>query len=152
MEDKILRIHSEDSDLSSDLRSGRLISAILRLNSPLPWRAMASRLAACEVCRKAKLACDHKRPACTRCENSIKAGICIYRTSPFKRRRLANPSPGVSQQVHSSGRSPSFNSRPNSYPNPGYLGSSSHATIFDHISLDQGTTIVIPRSSDLGVS
>ena len=115
---------------------------------------MASRLAACEVCRKAKLACDHKRPACTRCENNNKTSMCIYRVSPFKRKRLANPSsPGVSKRVHSSGLSTSsFNPRPNVYPNPGYLGSSSHATIFEHISLDQSTTVGVPRSSDTTLS
>ncbi|PLB45480.1 hypothetical protein P170DRAFT_449171 [Aspergillus steynii IBT 23096] len=115
---------------------------------------MTSRLAACEVCRKAKLACDHKWPTCTRCENSNKTGICIYRVAPFKRKRPANPSsPEVSKRVHLSGiSSSSFNSRPSVYPNPGYLGSSSHATIFEHISLDESAPTGEPRPSDLALS
>ncbi|OKO98912.1 hypothetical protein PENSUB_8829 [Penicillium subrubescens] len=86
---------------------------------------MASRLAACESCRKAKLACDHQQPVCSRCQKS--RGVCIYRTAPFKRRRVEKPS------VRSPDPSPSFEPRRNLYPNPGYLGSSSHAAIFKHI-------------------
>ncbi|CAG8139530.1 unnamed protein product [Penicillium salamii] len=86
-----------------------------------------SRLAACEACRKAKLACDHKLPVCTRC--STNQGICIYRTTPFKRKR-------EKQSLGSPDESSSFNPRRNPYPNPGYLGSSSHAAIFKHITSD----------------
>ncbi|KAJ5174388.1 uncharacterized protein N7482_000265 [Penicillium canariense] len=86
---------------------------------------MASRLAACEACRKAKLACDHQQPVCSRCQKS--RGVCIYRTAPFKRRRVEKPS------LRSPDLSPSFEPRRNLYPNPGYLGSSSHAAIFKHI-------------------
>ncbi|CAG7924654.1 unnamed protein product [Penicillium olsonii] len=86
-----------------------------------------SRLAACEACRKAKLACDHKLPVCTRC--STNQGICIYRTTPFKRKR-------EKQSLGSPDESSSFNPRRNPYPNPGYLGSSSHAAIFKHITPD----------------
>ncbi|KAJ5748421.1 uncharacterized protein N7511_010117 [Penicillium nucicola] len=101
---------------------------------------MSSRLAACEACRKAKLACDHKQPVCTRC--STAKGICIYRTTPFKRKRA---------EKHSleSSESPSFNPRRNPYPNPGYLGSSSHAAIFKHITPDGdnvGAHQVIPEA------
>jgi len=59
---------------------------------------MRSRLAACERCRKAKLACDHKRPVCTRCRNTNQAGICIYRDSPFKRKHASVSSPSVEPQ------------------------------------------------------
>lgn len=38
--------------------------------------------------------------------------------------------------LHSPDISPSFSPRRNPYPNPGYLGSSSHAAIFKHISSD----------------
>ncbi|KAF7714941.1 Fungal Zn(2)-Cys(6) binuclear cluster domain-containing protein [Penicillium ucsense] len=85
----------------------------------------AIRLAACEACRKAKLACDHQQPVCARCQRT--QGVCIYRTAPFKRRRVEKPS------VRSPDPSPSFEPRRNPYPNPGYLGSSSHAAIFKHI-------------------
>ncbi|KAJ5924695.1 hypothetical protein N7466_008882 [Penicillium verhagenii] len=90
---------------------------------------MASRLAACEACRKAKVACDHQQPVCSRCSNS--KGVCIYRTTPFKRKRVEKPS-----DLSSPDPSPSFTPRRNPYPNPGYLGSSSHAAIFKHITTD----------------
>ncbi|KAJ5239473.1 hypothetical protein N7468_004092 [Penicillium chermesinum] len=92
---------------------------------------MTSRLAACEACRKAKLACDHHQPVCSRCQST--GGICIYRTAPFKRRRIEKPS-----TLPSPDPSPSFTPRRNPYPNPGYLGLSSHAAIFEHIATDKG--------------
>ncbi|CAI7677319.1 hypothetical protein N7533_006715 [Penicillium manginii] len=89
---------------------------------------MASRLAACEACRKSKLACDHQQPVCSRCQTT--QGVCIYRTAPFKRRRIEKPI------LKSPDPSPSFSPRRNPYPNPGYLGLSSHAAIFKHITPD----------------
>ncbi|KAJ5301849.1 hypothetical protein N7508_006712 [Penicillium antarcticum] len=97
---------------------------------------MASRLAACEACRKAKVACDHKRPACSRCESNDRAGICIYRTTPFKRKRVEE-SPSSAQQYPSrlspAQPSSSYTPRANPYPNPGFMGSSSHVAIFNQI-------------------
>lgn len=69
----------------------------LRNLTTLLYITMASRLAACEACRKAKVACDHKQPACTRCINNDRAGICIYRTTPFKRKRVDSSTPSVQQ-------------------------------------------------------
>ncbi|KAJ5103640.1 hypothetical protein N7532_004169 [Penicillium argentinense] len=92
---------------------------------------MASRLAACEACRKSKLACDHQQPVCSRCQST--KGVCIYRTAPFKRRR-------IEKSLKSPDPSPSFSPRRNAYPNPGYLGSSSHAAIFRHITPDDHST------------
>ncbi|KAJ5821717.1 uncharacterized protein N7525_011001, partial [Penicillium rubens] len=108
---------------SSPLRSGILVHHI----------PMASRLAACEACRKAKVACDHKRPACTRCASNDRAGICIYRTTPFKRRRVSSSTP-VQSPSRLPPAQPSFTARSNPYPNPGFLGSSSHVAIFNEIS------------------
>lgn len=48
---------------------------------------MSLRKAACEPCRKSKLACDHGRPACSRCTCQGRAGSCTYRASPFKRKQ-----------------------------------------------------------------
>ncbi|KAJ5132889.1 hypothetical protein N7448_007047 [Penicillium atrosanguineum] len=98
---------------------------------------MATRLAACETCRKAKLACDHQQPVCSRCQSS--GGICIYRTAPFKRRRTDKPS------LRSPEPSPSFRPIRNPYPNPGYLGSSSHAAIFKHIASDDQSHAAAPE-------
>ncbi|CAI7588684.1 unnamed protein product [Penicillium glandicola] len=110
---------------------------------------MASRLAACEACRKAKVACDHKQPACTRCAINNRAGICIYRTTPFKRKRV-----GSSTSLHSPSRlppdQPSFTPRHNPYPNPGFLGSSSHVAIFNEISpQDYHTSDTYHASEDM---
>ncbi|KAJ5429654.1 hypothetical protein N7491_006670 [Penicillium cf. griseofulvum] len=107
-------------------------SAPLR-NPPLSHISMASRLAACEACRKAKVACDHKRPACTRCASNDRAGICIYRTTPFKRRRVEGSTSSQSPSQAPPAQ-PSFTPRNNPYPNPGFLGSSSHVAIFNEIS------------------
>ncbi|KAI9926297.1 hypothetical protein MW887_004061 [Aspergillus wentii] len=99
---------------------------------------MASRLAACEACRKSKLACDHKRPVCTRCRNANRAALCVYRATPFKRKRAEQSSPIPVQSVSlSPDPSPSFSPRRTPYPNPGYLGSSSHVAIFNQISPDR---------------
>ncbi|KAJ5135766.1 uncharacterized protein N7515_005044 [Penicillium bovifimosum] len=98
---------------------------------------MASRLAACEACRKAKVACDHKRPACTRCASNDRAGICIYRTTPFKRKKVESSTPSLQRspsRLPTAQASPSFTPRNNPYPNPGFLGSSSHVAIFNQIS------------------
>ncbi|KAL4812584.1 hypothetical protein BDW67DRAFT_193577 [Aspergillus spinulosporus] len=101
---------------------------------------MASRLAACEPCRKSKLACDHSRPVCTRCRNSNRTGLCVYRTAPFKRRRTGTtPAQDPSRSIRTIGDTesiiPAFapTRTPNRYPNPGYTGSSSHVAIFNHI-------------------
>ncbi|KAE8409965.1 hypothetical protein BDV37DRAFT_277613 [Aspergillus pseudonomiae] len=101
---------------------------------------MTPRLAACEACRKSKLACDHKRPACTRCRNANRVGMCVYRAAPFKRKRTQVPSPSaveLSESPRSPGPlpvTPTLRRRP--YPNPGYLGFSSHVSIFNHIAPD----------------
>ncbi|EXM14809.1 hypothetical protein V3481_018353 [Fusarium oxysporum f. sp. vasinfectum] len=102
---------------------------------------MRSRQAACDPCRKAKLACDHSRPCCSRCRNQGKSSLCVYRATPFKRKRTA-----ASPQMPREGPSPHDNHpetptvsqtpgtrRTQLYPNPGHLGRSSHVTIFNEI-------------------
>lgn len=89
-------IHSYKYSVGKMLSAGKkrsLRSSPLRSVILLHHISMASRLAACEACRKAKVACDHKRPACTRCASNDRAGICIYRTTPFKRRRAESSTP-----------------------------------------------------------
>lgn len=62
--------------------------------STLVQKNMPPREAACEPCRRSKLACDHLRPVCTRCLGANRADACEYRISPFKRRRTdLGPSP-----------------------------------------------------------
>lgn len=48
--------------------------------------AMRVRHAACEPCRRAKLACDHSRPTCSRCRNRNQTDHCVYRDRPFRRK------------------------------------------------------------------
>ncbi|KAL3440661.1 hypothetical protein BJX65DRAFT_26051 [Aspergillus insuetus] len=107
---------------------------------------MAARLAACEPCRKSKLACDHNLPVCTRCTNSNRADACVYRTAPFKRRKTdAAPAEHFSENVGGTVLVPSPLPTPNRYPNPGFIGSSSHVAIFNHIpesNLDIPSTVL----------
>ncbi|KAH8891240.1 hypothetical protein GQ53DRAFT_841627 [Thozetella sp. PMI_491] len=118
---------------------------------------MNVRLAACDPCRRAKLACDHSRPICSRCRARDKAVACVYRTRPFKRRKHPStaveerPAVNVSKgQVAQSSlsASPSTPLEPSlglaapsqryRYPNPGFLGSSSHEAIFNHFPPSRG--------------
>ncbi|CAG9954335.1 unnamed protein product [Clonostachys rosea f. rosea IK726] len=125
---------------------------------------MTSRQAACEVCRKAKLACDHKRPVCTRCLNTDKGGLCSYRESPFKRKQPRFlPASRIETRRTRSSRPElaAFPSVPcgkptrQPYPNPGFMGYSSHTTIFNHIATNEdaaesaGSPIQIHEGSDL---
>ncbi|KAL2846992.1 hypothetical protein BJX68DRAFT_256200 [Aspergillus pseudodeflectus] len=101
---------------------------------------------ACELCRKAKLACDHSQPVCARCTNSNRADACVYRTAPFKRRKTdAPPAEHFSDNTGANILASSPNPTPNRYPNPGFIGSSSHVAIFNHIpgsSLETPSTIL----------
>ncbi|KXJ90364.1 hypothetical protein Micbo1qcDRAFT_226266 [Microdochium bolleyi] len=108
---------------------------------------MASRQAACDPCRTSKLACDHSRPVCTRCQARGRPSDCTYRATPFKRRRQSSRPPlethtsTHSAHTHASSspasRLPSAApTGPSPYPNPGYQGFSSHATLFNHIPTD----------------
>lgn len=108
---------------------------------------MASRRAACDPCRKAKVACGHERPVCARCRHSEeKASTCVYRASPFKKRCSASTALPrditlalFRSQPSKSPESPSI-PRLNHYPNPGYLGPSSHVAIFNHILSEQDSS------------
>ncbi|VUC28933.1 unnamed protein product [Clonostachys rosea] len=95
-------------------------------------RNLSARRAACEPCRRSKLACNHEKPVCGRCRARGTNDDCTYRNRPFKRggtlsgQRHASPVIPVPSSVevedvsHASHR----------YPNPGFLGQSSHSTIF----------------------
>ncbi|VUC29055.1 unnamed protein product [Clonostachys rosea] len=125
---------------------------------------MTSRQAACEVCRKAKLACDHKRPACTRCLNTDKGDLCSYRDSPFKRKQPRFPPASRIETRRTRSSRPELAAFPSvpcgkpthqPYPNPGFMGFSSHTTIFNHIAINEdavesaGSPIQIHEGSDL---
>lgn len=103
---------------------------------------MAARLPACELCRKAKLACDHQQPVCGRCRSIDRASDCLYRATPFKRKRRANSEATAESawrqvRIEEARIEPASGSpRQTTYPNPGYLGQSSHVAIFRHIAQD----------------
>lgn len=124
------------------------------------------RHAACEPCRHSKVACGHEQPICLRCQSRGQGEACIYRALPFKRRKRGRDS-SASQDAENEGsalltvptsstpRSLRSTGLPDSspqttraqqqhYPNPGFLGSSSHSTIFRHVS---SSTNLMPSSS-----
>lgn len=45
------------------------------------------RVPSCEPCRLSKLACDHRRPTCSRCINRQIVSRCVYRKNPFRRNK-----------------------------------------------------------------
>jgi hypothetical protein len=76
------------------LGRGRPVSLEPRLAHPkLSPFDMNSRLAACDPCRRSKLACDHEQPVCSRCQSRGKASACVYRDSPFKRKSRRDSEP-----------------------------------------------------------
>lgn len=111
----------------------------------------STRQAACDPCRRAKVSCDHKRPTCARCEETSRTRLCVYRSSPFKKNKKSVHDRGHgdhlaqrSLRLERSLGPPSEIARLNHglsedltprqvYPNPGHLGISSHAPIFDQI-------------------
>ncbi|KAL7815928.1 hypothetical protein V8C44DRAFT_323393 [Trichoderma aethiopicum] len=112
---------------------------------------MSVRHAACEPCRRAKLACGHERPTCARCRSRGQIDLCVYRARPFRRRSISDRMREQSSSARPSIRvnalttppldnSPiaevigTSSSRLRRYPNPGYLGDVSHATIFNQVS------------------
>lgn len=78
--------------LLTSLRTRRyILEGVNAPFAPLYLRlTMSTRLAACEPCRKSKLACDHQQPVCNRCRDGNRPGLCIYRSAPFKRRKTSN--------------------------------------------------------------
>ncbi|KAH7145479.1 hypothetical protein B0J13DRAFT_553560 [Dactylonectria estremocensis] len=108
---------------------------------------MSVRLAACEPCRRSKLACGHERPTCARCRGRGQSALCVYRAQPFRKRALRSRSKELEQSIPAEAlaSSPSLrdttspeaastsSTRQRRYPNPGYLGISSHSTLFNQV-------------------
>ncbi|CAJ0552307.1 Ff.00g062860.m01.CDS01 [Fusarium sp. VM40] len=104
------------------------------------------RLAACEPCRRSKLACDHEQPTCSRCRTRGQNALCTYRERPFRRRALRSRSKEIEESIptETAASSPGLGdtslpevvttSSARRYPNPGYLGISSHSTLFNQVS------------------
>lgn len=113
-----------------------------------------TRVASCEPCRLSKLACDHRRPICSRCVSREISNRCFYRKNPFKRAQalassrsrsvrplgrgssgfvtqswIDRPPPAVSPAEGSESSPTTFQVR--LYPNPGFQGSSSLKRVLD---------------------
>lgn len=132
-----------------ELRFAKLIS--LRCSSPIPLGSAHVKLvltysrsssrrrngtsASCEPCRRHKVRCDHKLPACSRCQQRRIASECFYHPAPLTRSRTlsqwspadANPSSFVGTVPTSSTGELHYQS-PDS--RPGYLGPTSFAAEF----------------------
>jgi hypothetical protein len=109
---------------------------------------MPRRLAACEACRAAKVACDRSKPQCSRCKEESPETRCIYRERPFKRSKVAAPTTQLIATRHDDS-SPADRHRITKppYPNPGYLGGSSSDTIFRQLeSTLHDPSSIIPTS------
>ncbi|KAI9166387.1 hypothetical protein HJFPF1_02488 [Paramyrothecium foliicola] len=117
---------------------------------------------ACDPCRSSKLACDHAQPVCSRCRVRNRASDCTYRLAPFKRIRdppvtpetpVSNSSPNsvhpTSASVVHSVSSLLPKHRP--YPNPGYLGSSSHTALFGHLGSISVEETAIEANTDVAL-
>ncbi|KAH8646906.1 putative Zn(II)2Cys6 transcription factor [Xylariales sp. PMI_506] len=124
-------------------------------------RTTPKKLAACDPCRAAKLACDHLKPTCTRCRDGKREVECTYRQMPFKKRRklqladvVQSPKPKLLPSSPDTSIRPSAvgtpTLRPHSYPNPGYLGPFSHTALFNDVSgvEEPGSTGSTPSSFD----
>ncbi|CAG7933522.1 unnamed protein product [Penicillium olsonii] len=123
-------------------------------------RSKPSKVPACDPCRSLKLRCDHEKPTCSRCRERGRVADCEYRPRPFKRpigrileksvnRKCVEQNTNICAiAVASRPRVPEANTEPSDtecvehlrtpsiqYPNPGYLGSSSHTTLFDQLRL-----------------
>ena len=103
---------------------------------------MPKRFAACDPCRLSKLSCDHSRPECSRCRDLSQPETCHYRDRPFKKRMKSQTQ--ATQSLNSAPVDVAFSrsrTATRRYPNPGYLGPSSHSTIYDHLPLTQDRDI-----------
>ncbi|KAH7015634.1 putative Zn(II)2Cys6 transcription factor [Ilyonectria destructans] len=106
------------------------------------------KLPACDPCRSSKLACDHARPVCSRCRGRNQAAGCTYRLRPFKKdkRKSAVITPPRELRAETPVTPVTgFLTKPHNYPNPGYLGSFSHTTLFNHLPVgDEGVNETTP--------
>ncbi|KAE8392952.1 hypothetical protein BDV23DRAFT_170597 [Aspergillus alliaceus] len=97
----------------------------------------------CEPCRVSKIRCDHHRPTCKRCQARRMESQCFYHPAPLTRVRTnarTRPKPSRKRNNTSRPRSPSHEVIPeqspatsndeNPHQHPGYLGSTSFASVF----------------------
>lgn len=80
---------------------------------------------------------------CSRCSLRETADQCVYRDRPFKKRKAqtslddTRTTPqSATQGLTTFAVSDDVSRKSRRYPNPGYLGSSSHTTFFDHLAVN----------------
>jgi hypothetical protein len=128
-----------DATTATHVRHSLILIAVL---------IMTVRRAACDPCRRSKLACDHREPVCSRCASRGQPRLCVYRSRPFRRRHAdaSTPSPITVRQRSSIEPSTPQPTRDgpalpepraalptHRYPNPGFLGAYSHSDIFRQV-------------------
>lgn len=111
---------------------------------------MPIRLAACEPCRLSKVSCDHAKPVCGRCVEAERTENCQYRERPFKRRRTLLPEAERDDEISFDSDTPMSTGAPTSrtYPNSGFLGSTSHTAIFEHLTASSSDNTPAAFSGD----
>ena len=125
-------------------------------------------LSSCEPCRKSKLRCDHTLPVCQRCVAHRRAQQCTYHPCPLTKgrskrtsvrsnqeRRKSSPGGGVvspnNEPFDWVDQTPSVparrfaprttRGRDESFSPLGFLGPTSHATVFGDDALDDGSQL-----------
>lgn len=111
-------------------------------------KSYKTRNPACDACRRSKVSCDHQVP-CARCK--ARGGGCDYRSRPFKRKKAlghpprdaaatsspptrASPTEPSNEATESPTRQPlAETDAARAYPNPGFLGPSSHVVLFSRL-------------------
>jgi hypothetical protein len=63
-----------------------------------PAHRRNGKAASCEPCRKAKIACDHERPVCKRCQHRGLNSSCFYHPAPLT--KVRRPNVGTPTDVH----------------------------------------------------
>ncbi|KAI1118031.1 hypothetical protein F5Y14DRAFT_464105 [Nemania sp. NC0429] len=106
------------------------------------FRRSNGRIPACEPCRRRKVACDHLRPACTRCIARRQEDACVYldheSPRPVRRRRpLRAVSPSSSVATLPAGRQPTSPDSATS-TSAGYLGFTSFSAVFQEAGILTG--------------
>ncbi|KAH7144273.1 hypothetical protein B0J13DRAFT_475194 [Dactylonectria estremocensis] len=101
-----------------------------------PLRRANGRPQACDPCRARKVACDHRQPVCNRCRKRGQDSACVYSASAPRLKTTKQSSiRNLSEPRISAEPAPPAESIGTTLPSPpsgpGYLGFTSHSTIFE---------------------
>ena len=107
---------------------------------PSVLRRPNGRFKACDPCKSRKIACDHVRPVCSRCRKRKQENDCVYTETAPRSKSSRRTARSVSTPTSASpiGSFPQLRAAVsteliprNSTSRPGYLGSTSHSTVFE---------------------